>query len=223
MNTTAKVVIAVFVVLIVAGGGYFGYTYIQNNSIGGTATHQVSFTEAGLSSGTSWSLTIAGTTESSSTNTITFSEVNGNYNYAVSNVPGYSASDGAGSFTVSGQSISESITFSTNTVTVTGVNVQFVYNGTTSGYFGPTSQTGPGFNGNVFQQFTYILTLTSSALLFSHSINAIAITTSDVNISSFSPTLPYSVSPGATVDININFNMPLYSYTGVLDIVVYTT
>ena len=75
-------------------------------------TYSVTFTESGLPSGTTWSVTLNGTTESSTTDTITFSVPNGTYSYSIGSVSGYTASNLNGSVTVNGNNIPISITFS---------------------------------------------------------------------------------------------------------------
>src|SRR2546428_12127926 len=93
-----------------------GYTYVANSlqgtiSIISTGHYPVSYTETGLPTGTSWSVTLNGTTHASTTNTITFSEANGTYAYTVGSVADYMASPASGSVTVSGARVSRSITF----------------------------------------------------------------------------------------------------------------
>ncbi|MCL4348064.1 MAG: hypothetical protein M1159_03075, partial [Candidatus Thermoplasmatota archaeon] len=58
-----------------------------------------------------WSVTLNGTKESSTTDTISFSEPNGSYSYSVSNVTGYSVSTVSGSIIVSGNSYLKDVTF----------------------------------------------------------------------------------------------------------------
>lgn len=60
----------------------------------------VDFIESGLPSGTVWSVTLAGTLQSSSTDTIAFSEIPGTYPFNVTPVPGYVASPSSGNVTV---------------------------------------------------------------------------------------------------------------------------
>ncbi len=76
-----------------------------------TSTYTVTFTEMGLPSGTSWSLTLAGTTESSSSTSIVFTERNGSYAFTVGSVSGYTSTPSAGSFAVTGLPVSQSIAF----------------------------------------------------------------------------------------------------------------
>jgi len=75
-------------------------------------TYEITFTESGLPSGTTWSVTLNGATESSTTDTITLSVPNGTYSYTIGSVSGYTASNLNGSVTVSGNNIPVSITFS---------------------------------------------------------------------------------------------------------------
>ena len=73
--------------------------------------YTVTFTEGGLPNGTSWSVTLNGTTRSSSTISIVFTEVNGTYPYTVGSVPRYTASPASGSVRVAGAAQSVPITF----------------------------------------------------------------------------------------------------------------
>ena len=76
------------------------------------ATYSVTFTEAGLPSGTAWSLTLSGSPGSGSApGSITFNEPNGTYSYSIGSVAGYTASPSSGSATVSGADVSQAITF----------------------------------------------------------------------------------------------------------------
>ncbi len=72
----------------------------------------VTFTETGLPSGTSWSVTLAGDTHASSTGAITFSVPNGVYSFQVGAVSGYSSDPSSGTISVSGVAESEAIQFS---------------------------------------------------------------------------------------------------------------
>ncbi len=71
----------------------------------------LNLTETGLSPGTSWSVSLNGTSNSSTTATIGFRETNGTYSYSVATVPGYTASPSSGSITVSGSAVAQTITF----------------------------------------------------------------------------------------------------------------
>ena len=82
-------------------------------------TYPVTFTETGLASGTSWSVTLNGATRTSSTTAITFNESNGTYTYSIGSVTGYSTSTPAGSVTVSSGSGSVAVKFTENSYTLT--------------------------------------------------------------------------------------------------------
>jgi hypothetical protein len=73
--------------------------------------YPISFTESGLPGGTSWAVTLNGTTESSATPAITFNEPNGTYGYTVGSVSGYASSPSSGSVTVAGSSQTVVVTF----------------------------------------------------------------------------------------------------------------
>ncbi len=81
----------------------------------------VTFNEIDLPSGSTWYVNLSnGQSFSSSTSTLRFSEPNGTYSYIVATSNRiYSPSPSSGSFTVSGASVSEAITFSKVTYIVT--------------------------------------------------------------------------------------------------------
>ena len=90
--------------------------YVSNGesrslSIIGPSYYSLNFTETGLPTGTNWSVTLNGQTQSSTISTITFNEPNGTYAYTVGAVSGYTASPSSGSVTVNGVSRTVSITF----------------------------------------------------------------------------------------------------------------
>ena len=86
-----------------------------------TTTYAVTFTESGLPTGTIWYVNITGgNSYSSTTSTITFSELNGTYSYSIATGnKEYAPSPASGSFTVNGAVVSESITFNLFTYSVT--------------------------------------------------------------------------------------------------------
>lgn len=77
-------------------------------------TYTVTFTEIGLPTGTSWSLTLNGSLQSSTIATITFQEANGSYSYSTGAVSGYTVSSSSGTIKVGGQSVSQDITFTSS-------------------------------------------------------------------------------------------------------------
>ena len=96
------------------------------------ATYAVTFTESGLPSGTSWSVTVNGTTGSASApGSVVFQEPNGFYAFTVKSVPGYIVSPGSGTVIVSGAGLDEGITFSPSVVATYAVT--FTESGLPSG------------------------------------------------------------------------------------------
>jgi parallel beta-helix repeat protein/putative cofactor-binding repeat protein len=79
--------------------------------------YNVTFTETGLPSGTSWSVTIGSQTLSSS-GTINFSLPNGTYNYTVGSVTGYHLNTATGSFQINAAGKTISVTFVQNKYTL---------------------------------------------------------------------------------------------------------
>ncbi|MCL4447557.1 MAG: PEGA domain-containing protein [Candidatus Thermoplasmatota archaeon] len=73
-------------------------------------TYSIVFNENGLPYATDWSISLNGTTKSSSTDQITFTVPNGTYYYLVSTISGYSSSN-SGNVTVDGANISETVSF----------------------------------------------------------------------------------------------------------------
>lgn len=100
-------------------------------SIGFVAGFTVTFSESGLASSTSWSVTLSGTTLSSTTDSIVFTEANGTYPYTVGSVSGYSASPASGSVTVSGAAQTVPVTFTS--VAPGSYTVTFSESGLSSG------------------------------------------------------------------------------------------
>ncbi len=101
-------------------GSYSGLasspTITLNNPINETAmffasTYNVTFSESGLPSGTSWSVTLNGSTEFSTTSTIVFTVINGSYAFNVSAVTGYTVQPSSGRAVVTGAAVPEAVTF----------------------------------------------------------------------------------------------------------------
>jgi hypothetical protein len=88
-------------------------------SAGTQVQYSVVFAETGLAPGTDWSVTLGGTTVSSSTPTIVFVERSGTYAFTVGSISGYGISPASGSTTVNGKAISVAIAFTLGTYSVT--------------------------------------------------------------------------------------------------------
>jgi len=82
-----------------------------NVSVAFNALYPVTFTESGLPSGTGWSVALNGSSNSSSSPAIGFSEPNGSYPFSVSGVAGYRAVPANGSINVTGTGATEGISF----------------------------------------------------------------------------------------------------------------
>ncbi len=117
--------------LAVGWGSINAYSFVlDQSSTSPPAKYTVTFTESGLPSGTTWSVTLGGITNSG-TGSISFSEPNGTYSYSVGAVSGYTSSPSSGSLTVNGAAVSQAITF---TATVTAkYTVTFTESGLPSG------------------------------------------------------------------------------------------
>ena len=77
-------------------------------------TYAVTFTETGLRAGTSWSVTLNGSTKSATMAMVAFVEPNGSYAFTVGSVNGYTANPSSGTIKVSGVAFSQSITFTSS-------------------------------------------------------------------------------------------------------------
>jgi hypothetical protein len=101
----------------------------------------VAFSETGLASGTSWSVTLGSSTNSSTTSSLTFSEPNGTYTFTVGAITGYTATPTTSSVDVAGAAVAQPITFAfpagtyavtfTETGLSTGTNWSVTFNGVT--------------------------------------------------------------------------------------------
>ncbi|MFZ1022757.1 MAG: hypothetical protein WAN87_01300 [Thermoplasmata archaeon] len=79
------------------------------------ATFALTFTETGLSAGTSWSVTVNGATQSSTTTSIVFTEANGSYTFTPNNVTGFTVFPLKGTVVIQGQGATEAVTYSIST------------------------------------------------------------------------------------------------------------
>jgi thermopsin len=74
--------------------------------------YTLTFTESGLATGTSWSVTVGATTTPSTGSTIGFTETNGTYDYTIANVSGYTLNRASGTVQVAGADAHVSVGFS---------------------------------------------------------------------------------------------------------------
>ncbi len=112
-------------------------------------TYPVTFEETGLPAGTNWSVTLNGTTSSSTGPSIGFAEPNGTYGFAVGSVAGYLPNVTAGSVRVAEVPVSRAIDFTaagpptyaadfTETGLASGTGWSVTLNGTVGSSTGPT-------------------------------------------------------------------------------------
>ena len=83
-------------------------------------SYGITFIENGLANGTSWSVTLNGTTESSTGN-ITFLEPNGTYTFQILPASGLTASPSSGTISVTGKNVSETAHFTPSALRVYSV------------------------------------------------------------------------------------------------------
>ncbi len=115
-------------------------------------TYLVTFTETGLPTGTSWTVTLEGTPGSSTTDTILFSETNNTYSFTVGAVSGYSAAPSSGSVVVNGGPVSKEITFTASSTAPSSSS-------TSSGFLGLPGSYGYGLLGGLAVLVVLILLL----------------------------------------------------------------
>ena len=119
----------------ISAGTYGGRSTVNGVSVVIATTftqvaYTVTFTENGLPSGTSWSVTMAGTTHSSTSGLMSFTEPNGTYSFSVIGVSGFTAVPSLGNITVPGAPTGQSLVFSA------------VGGGSSSGFLGLPGSTG---------------------------------------------------------------------------------
>ena len=107
-----------------------GANAIQYITFTSAPTHMITFSESGLASGITWSVTITnvGTQTATTPSSITFVASSGVYSYTLGPIAGYSPSPSSGTITVSGKNTNQIITYSK---TSTNILIKSEY----SGYF----------------------------------------------------------------------------------------
>ena len=105
-------------------------------------TYKITFTESGLPSGTTWSVTLNNITKTSTSGAIIFNEPNGSYLYIISGISGYRANKYSGTINVMGNPVSNSITWTVITYPIT-----IIESGIPNGTSWSATLTGTTFNG----------------------------------------------------------------------------
>jgi len=121
-------------------------------------TYVITFNENGLSSGTSWSVTLNGSTETSSNGTVIFIEQNGTYSYNISAIAGYRTATYSGTINVNGNHVADTVTW-----TVISYPLMVTETGIPNGIAWSATVTGTTFNG---QHINVTLTSTTDEITF---------------------------------------------------------
>ncbi|MFG1555474.1 MAG: hypothetical protein AAE985_03285 [Thermoplasmataceae archaeon] len=93
-----------------------GYVYVSGGSRSisiayATQSYTLTFTESGLSSGTSWTIDLNGNTISTTSSSISFPEPDGSYSYSIGSISGYGLSPSSGTANINGGSTTVSVTY----------------------------------------------------------------------------------------------------------------
>ena len=105
--------------------GYSGSVVVSGGSVTeptvaySAVTYLATFTESGLPSKTSWSVTLNGNLVSSTGTSISFAEPNGTYSYSVGSVSGYTSSPSSGPLAVNGGPTGVTITLTATALAIT--------------------------------------------------------------------------------------------------------
>ena len=93
--------------------------------------YSIIITETGLPAGTTWSVTLGGSTVSSTGPSIAFSEQNGSYSFTIGHVAKYTSSPTVGQLTVGGATVSQSVVFTI--IPPPSYSITFIETGLASG------------------------------------------------------------------------------------------
>ncbi len=185
----AAVVVIILVILALLLTGVIPGLKSSGSSPGPSApTYNVTFSETGLPTGTSWSVTLAGSTQSSTTSSIVFSEKNGSYPFTLGTVSGYSAHPASGTATVSGAAVTESIAFTT------GYSVTFTESGLPSGTSWSVTLNGTA------------LSSTTASIVFTESNGTLAYTVATVSGYVATPSSGSVTVSGAGQSVSVSFS-----------------
>ena len=149
----AAVVVVVIIVVLLAGLYTARVGPFAPASSKGGPSYTVTFSENGLPTGASWTVTLAGSKQSSF-GAILFSEKNGTYSFAIFAMSGYTASPQNGTVTVNGGPVSETITFANTS----SKPLQTVF-----GWGSPVNATGETMTGcpSAVGRYCYLIVMTA--------------------------------------------------------------
>ncbi len=89
----------------------YGSSDVSVISLAAASTYNVTFTETGLPAGSSWSVTLNGATQSTTTSGTTFTEPDGTYTYTTRALIAYPPIPSSGTVMVNGAGVTQAITF----------------------------------------------------------------------------------------------------------------
>ncbi len=192
--------------------------------------YNTTFTETGLPSGQSWSVTIGSQTVSSTTSSLVFSLANGTYNYTVAAVSGYHSSVASGTIQVNGSTQSIGLQFSQNTyvltISETGLPAGDSWSVNVSGTMHTTTQTSiqvtlvsGTYNVSITAPAGYSVTLSANSVTINNAnatVTAVFKNTTKSTGSASSGAIYEGLGIGAAVGVIAGvFGSMLYSGTGV--------
>ena len=91
-------------------------------------TYSLTFSETGLTAGTTWSVVLNGVTETGTGTTIVFTEVNGTYGYTIGTVSGYNApTPASGSIDLAGSGRTVAVTFTAVSTSSSSPSSDWIY------------------------------------------------------------------------------------------------
>ena len=162
--------------------------------------YRVTFTESGLSAGASWSVTLNGSTNTSTSATIVFLEGNGTHPFVVNPVSGYVDFPSSGTVTVNGTATGQSINFTP--IPPGTFPVTFTESGLTTGTGWTVSLNGASGSSN------------STAITFTEPNGSYAFVVGNVSAYAATPTSGSVVVNGTAVSRTIAFTpVPKGLYT----------
>ncbi|MHB8360704.1 MAG: YncE family protein, partial [Thermoplasmataceae archaeon] len=203
------------------------YMYVTNeysssiSIISTSLSYSTTFTEAGLPSGSTWSVTFNGTTHSSIMTNISFTLPNGKYSYTIGSVKGFSASPSSGTLTVYGSNLSQTITFTAIKASTSNFKILFEEFGLPSG-----STWSVTFNGTTHSSIMTNISFTLPNGKYSYTIGSIkgfsaspSSGTLIVNGSNLSQTITFN-STATTTSNSGNFSLSSLEIYGIIGLVV---
>jgi len=164
LATAVAVVVIVCVVVGLLFSGVVPGFHLSSSSSSAKSppSYAVTFSESGLPSSTTWSVTFNGSLKTSATSSIAFTSPNGTWPFTVGTVTSYSASPASGHVTVSGVPATQDVSFTSGSSVPIGTAFAFGNPVASTCHSGYTYAT----NGCSAGDYTYQLTIESSSVHF---------------------------------------------------------